>query len=94
MPRIDDVPLFDAADYLTTPRDCAEFLLDLIEDGGEDDVRRGLNAVARATGRPFGDLSRDIVAHLLGGDPGRAAAASAAMERLGVGTGRPSVSSI
>lgn len=92
MRHIGDIPLFDAADYLETPRDCAKFLLHLIQDGNEDDVRRRLNAVARATGQPIGDLPREIVAHVLGGDPARAVAARTMMDRLGVGTGGHPVS--
>ena len=92
MRHIGDIPLFDAADYLETQQDCAEFLLDLMQDGNEDDVRRGLNAVARATGRPIGDLPREVIAHVLGGDPARAATARTMMDRLGVGTGGRPVS--
>ena len=92
MQSVSDIPVFDAADYLKTSRDCAEFLLDLIQDGSEDDVRCGLNAVARATGRPIGDLPREIVVHMLSGDPGRAAVARTMMDRLGIGTGGRPVS--
>lgn len=93
MASISDIPLFDAADYLETPRDCADFLLDLIAEGDDDDLRRGLDAVARATGHPVGDLPRTILDHLLGDDPGRADAVRALMHRVGVGQDTSPVSS-
>ncbi len=85
MTSISDIPLFDAADYLETPRDCADFLLDLIVEGDEGDLRRGLGAVARVTGRPVGDLPRPVIDRLLGGDPGQVAAARAMLRLVGVG---------
>lgn len=90
MHRMGDIPLLDAAAHLDTPRDCAEFLLDLIRHGREDDVRRGSGAVARATGRPIGDLPREVFDHVLGGDPAQVATARTMSDRFGVrASGRP-----
>lgn len=90
---IGEIPLFDAADYLDTSTDCADVLLDLIRHGREDDLRRGLGAVARATGRPVGELPQEIVDHVLRADLAWAATARAMMDRLGVRAGGHPVSS-
>jgi probable addiction module antidote protein len=45
-----DLPMFDAADYLKTEQDCADYLSVVLEDGDPALVAAALGDVARARG--------------------------------------------
>lgn len=48
--RVDDLPKWDAADYLATPEAQAEYLSMVMEDGDAGEIRAALSAIARARG--------------------------------------------
>jgi probable addiction module antidote protein len=47
---IDDLPEFDAAEYLNSTEARAAFLSDAMEEGDPAEIRRALNTVARSLG--------------------------------------------
>lgn len=48
--KVADLPVFDAADYLKTDQDCAEYLSVVLEDGDPALVAAALGDVAKARG--------------------------------------------
>lgn len=48
MIKVKDLPLFDAAEHLTTPEAQAEYLRLVQEDGDPDEIRDARKVVARA----------------------------------------------
>lgn len=46
----DEVPRFDAADYLGTPEARADYIAVALEEGDSVEIRRALNTVARSLG--------------------------------------------
>lgn len=46
----DQLPRFDAADYLGTPEARADYMAGALEDGDATEIRRALNTVARSLG--------------------------------------------
>ena len=48
MIRVSDLPLFDAAEFLTTPTAQAEYIALALEDGDAEEIRRAHETVARA----------------------------------------------
>lgn len=50
MAKAKDLPLFDAAEYLTTPKMQADYISEVMEFGTPDEIRKALRTVARARG--------------------------------------------
>ncbi len=48
MQSFDEVPRFDAADYLGTPEARADYMAIALEEGDAVEIRRALNTVARS----------------------------------------------
>jgi len=47
---MNDMPRFDAADYLATPEARADYMAAALEEGDASEIRRALNTVARSLG--------------------------------------------
>lgn len=50
MTSTNDLPHFDAADYLDTPEQRADYLAAALEEGDPAEIRRALGTVARSLG--------------------------------------------
>ena len=58
--KVSELPAFDAADYLKTDEDCAQYLSVVLEDGDPALLAAALGDVARARGMfPGGTRCRD-----------------------------------
>ena len=49
--KVSELPVFDAADYLESEEDCAQYLAIVLEDGNPQLLAAALGDIARARGR-------------------------------------------
>lgn len=90
MTDVSDLRPFDAANYLETPQDRADFLTAVLEDGSPADIRRALQTIARSMGMASlaedAEVSRESLYKSLGenGNP-EFATVLKVMKAMGIG---------